>query len=76
MQAATFEQSSQRLARRQQVRLTNEFIEARRPHAIGERPERGRAYLSHDSTRCAQPPVSSKASTNPAAMPAVLAAMS
>jgi len=74
MQAAAFEQSAQRLARREQVRLADEFVEARGPHAVGERAKG--SYRSHDSNRCAQPPVSSAASSSPAATPAVLAAMS
>ena len=62
VQAAAFEQAPQRLARRQQVRLADELVEARGPHAVGQRAPaavRRAAHFqpSHDSTRGAQPPV-------------------
>ena len=74
MQAAALEQAAQRLARREQVRLADELVEARGPHAVGQRTK-GR-HLSHDSTRCAQPPVSTRGQQQPGRTPAVLAAMS
>lgn len=76
MQAPALEQPPQRLAGREQVRLADELVEARGPHAVGEWSERRQRFGSHDSIFCAQPPVSKSASTTPAATPAMFAIMS